>query len=83
MSWPDIFLSLREASATKQSQSGYSNLLYPKEKCIWARVRILHETDKAILIDNGTKVWIPKSRICGIRLRNNIFEIYVKESTVG
>jgi len=60
-----------------------SNLLYPKEKYIWARVRILHETDKAILIDNGTKVWISKSRICGIRLRNNIFEIYVKESTVG
>ena len=59
------------------------NLLYAKEKYIWARVRILHETDKAILIDNGTKVWIPKSRICRIRLRNNIFEIYVKESTVG
>ncbi len=59
------------------------NLLYPKEKYIWARVRILHETEKAILIDNGMKIWIPKSRICGIRLRNNIFEIYVKESTVG
>jgi len=83
MSWLDIFLSLREALATKQSQGGYSNLLYPKEKYIWVQVRILHETDKAILIDNGTKVWIPKSRICGIRLRNNIFEIYVKESTVG
>jgi len=36
------------------------NLLYPKEKYIWARVLILHETDKAILIDNGTKVWVPK-----------------------
>ncbi len=59
------------------------NLLYPKEKYIWARVRILHETDKAILIDNGMKIWIPKSRIRGIRMRNNIFEIYVKESTVG
>ncbi|GAH85883.1 unnamed protein product [marine sediment metagenome] len=60
-----------------------SNLLYPKEKYIWSRVRILHETDKAILVDNGTKIWIPKSQIYGIRLRNNIFEIYVKESTVG
>ena len=59
------------------------NLLYAKEKYIWARVRILHETDKAILTDNGMKIWIPKSRIHGIRLRNNIFEIYVKESTVG
>jgi len=59
------------------------DLLYPKEKYIWARVRILQETDKAILIDNGTKVWIPKSRIYGIRLRNNVFEIYVKESAVG
>jgi len=83
MFWSDIFLSLREALATKQSQSGYSNLLYPKEKYVWARVRILHETDKAIVIDNGTKIWIPKSKIYGIRLRKNIFEIYVRESTVG
>jgi hypothetical protein len=82
MFWPDIFLSLREALATKQSQSGYSNLLYPKEKYIWTRVRI-RETEKAILIDNGIKIWIPKSRIRRIRLRNNIFDIYVKESTVG
>ncbi len=59
------------------------NLLYPKEKYIRVQVRILHETDKAILIDNGTKVWIPKSQICGIRLRNNTSEIYVKENTVG
>ena len=59
------------------------DLLYPKEEYIWARVRILHETDKAILVDNGTKIWIPKSQIYGIRLKNNIFEIYVKESTVG
>jgi len=59
------------------------SLLYPKEKYIWARVRILHETDKAILIDNGMKIWIPKWRIHGIRLKNNIFEIHVKESTIG
>jgi len=58
------------------------NLLYPKEKYIWARVRILHETEKAILIDNGVKIWIPKSRIHGIKLKNNIFKIHVKESTV-
>jgi len=58
-------------------------LLHSEEKYIWAAVRILHETDKAILGDNGMKTWIPKSRIRRIRLRNNIFEIYVKESTVG
>ena len=59
------------------------NLIYPKEKYIWAQIRILHETDKAILVDDGMKTWIPKSRIHGIRLRNDTFEIYVKESTVG
>ena len=58
-------------------------LMHPKEKYIWAPLRILHETDKAILVDNGMKIWIPKSRIHGIRLRNNIFEIYVKESSLG
>ncbi len=58
-------------------------LIHPKPRHIWVQIRILHETDKAILIDNGMKIWIPKSRIYGIRLRNNIFEICVEEGTVG
>jgi len=57
--------------------------MHPKEKYIWVQVRIVHETDKAVLIDKGMKTWIPKSRICKIRLKNNVFEIYVKEGTVG
>lgn len=62
---------------------GIRSLLYPQERFIWVQVRIIHETNKAILIDNGRKFWIPKSRIGGIRLKNDIFEIYVKESVVG
>jgi len=58
-------------------------LTHPKERHIWVKIRILHETEKAILIDNGMRIWIPKSRIRKIRLKNNVFEIYVKESTVG
>jgi len=58
-------------------------LVHPKERYIWIQVRILYETDKAILVDNGMKIWIPKSQIYGIRLRKNIFEIYAEESTVG
>ncbi|MFH0732990.1 MAG: hypothetical protein V2A72_08780 [Candidatus Omnitrophota bacterium] len=59
------------------------SLICPQERSIWAQVRIIHETDKAILVDNGRKFWIPKSRIGGIRLKGNTFEIYVKESVVG
>lgn len=59
------------------------NVTYPEEKYIWAQVRIMHETGKAILVDNGRKFWIPKSQIYGVRLRKSIFEIYVKEKTVG
>ena len=58
------------------------NITHPGERYIWAQVHILHETDKAILVDNGMKIWIPKSRIHGIRLRENTFEIYAKESTI-
>ena len=58
-------------------------LIRPEESYIWAQIRILHETDKAILVDAGMKTWIPKSRICGIRLRNNVFEIYVEENVVA
>jgi len=58
-------------------------LIYLNERYIWTQVRILHETDKAILVHNGMKIWIAKSRIYGIRLRNNIFEIYIREDTVG
>ena len=59
-----------------------NKFLYPQEKYIWIQVHILYETEKAILVDNDMKIWIPKSRIHRIRLRNNIFEIYIKESTV-
>jgi hypothetical protein len=57
-------------------------LLCPDEKYIWAQVRILRETNKAILVDNNMKIWIPKSQIYGIRLKNNVFEIYVKKTIV-
>ncbi len=59
------------------------NFTYPRQRYIWARVRILHETDKAILVECGMKIWIPKSRIRAIRLRNNAFEVYVAERSVG
>ena len=75
---------------------GIYNLLNP-ETYIWAQVRILHETDKAILVtapfviaseakqsqNDNIKIWIPKSQICGIKLRKNVFEIYVRESAIG
>ena len=55
----------------------------PREHYVWAQVQILYETDKAVLVYNGMKIWIPKSQIYGVRLKNNIFELYVKESVVG
>ena len=57
-------------------------LMHPKERYIWVQIRILHETSKAVLVDNGTRISIPKSRIHRIRLKNNIFEIYVKEKVL-
>jgi len=54
-------------------------LIYPKVRHIWTPVRILHKTEKAILIDKGTKVWIPKSQIYGIGLRNNILRFTLKK----
>lgn len=62
---------------------GAYRLMHPKERHIWAQVRILHETEKAISADNDIRIWLPKSDIHSIRLKNNIFEIYVRESTGG
>jgi len=59
------------------------SILAPRNPYLWARVRILRETDKAVLVKAGMKTWIPKSQIRGIRLRNNVFEIYVRESVIG
>ena len=58
-------------------------LLYPETRYMWISIHILRETEKAILVDNGTKTWIPKSCIRGIRLRGNVFEIYVREGLIG
>ncbi len=57
--------------------------LYPRERRVWVQVRILGETDRAVLVYYCRKVWIPKSRIYGIRLRKNVFEVYVGEGVVG
>ena len=54
-------------------------LLFGKSKYIWLPVRILKETDKAILVESCRKLWIAKSQIVKIRLRNGVFEVYVRE----
>ena len=53
-------------------------LLTPRPLYIWYPVRILHETNKAILVYNGGKTWVPKSWIRGIRLRGATFEIHIE-----
>ncbi len=53
------------------------------ERCIWGKDRILRETGTVILVQVGTRLWIPNSRIRAVRLRQSTFEIYVKENTVG
>lgn len=59
------------------------NAIYPKEKLVWAPIRIIRETNKAILVDNGRKFLISKSQIYGVRLKNHTFKIYVKENIIG
>lgn len=58
-------------------------LLYPKPRYVWVQVRILHETKKAVLVENVERRWIPKSQIRKIRLRNNVFEVYVRDGMFG
>jgi len=65
------------------SPFSYYRLLHPAPRYAWHKVRILRETDNAILVDSGMKTWIPKSRIGGIRLRDNVFEIYVRKDMLG
>jgi len=36
-------------------------LMHAKERYVWAQILILRATDRAILVDNGMKIWIPKS----------------------
>jgi len=55
----------------------------PKNRYNWVSIHILYETEKAILINNGLKTWVPKSCIHGIRLKGNVFEIYVERGMVG
>ena len=55
---------------------------YPHQKKIWIKIRFLHETDKAILVYcNGKKIWIAKSQVFRVKLKKDIFKIYVKESS--
>ena len=80
-----FFLPLREEIKRRGGifwPFNINKFLYPQEEYTWRQVRTLYETKKAILVENAMKIWIPKSRIQKIRLRNNNFEIYVKENIV-
>ena len=59
----------------------YNPPRYFREKKIWVKVRFLHETNKAVLVlCEDRKVWITKSRIYKVRLRNGVFEVCVRKS---
>ncbi|MCK4947711.1 MAG: hypothetical protein KAS46_04985 [Candidatus Aureabacteria bacterium] len=58
-------------------------LLYSKPGYVWVQIRILHETEKAVLVENVEKIWMPKSQIRKIRLRDNVCEVYVREGVFG
>jgi len=47
--------SLPSVIASLQKE-GVAILTHPEERYIWAQIRILHATGKAILIDNGMKI---------------------------
>ena len=77
-----------EASHSRKEESNHVAIHnpqphIPQTKIRLGQVRILHETKKAIFVYNGQKIWIPKSQILRIRLRRNVFEVYVKEGLVG
>lgn len=59
------------------------SVLFPARRYVWCPIRILRETEKAILVRNGGKTWVPKSQIRGIRLRLNMFETYVREGMLA
>lgn len=59
------------------------SIFFPESHFIWVQIRIIHETDKAILVDHGRRLWIAKSQIAKIRLRKVIFEIYIREKLVS
>lgn len=52
----------------------FGRILHPPEPSVWVPVRILRETDKALLVFNGAMRWIPKSQIQRIRLRGRTIE---------
>ncbi|MFH2137686.1 MAG: hypothetical protein ABII88_04180 [Candidatus Omnitrophota bacterium] len=57
-------------------------LLFGKSEYLWLPVRILKETDRAVLVENYRKMWIVKSKIVKIRLKKGVFEIYIKNYIV-
>jgi len=54
-----------------------------KIKYVWAKVSLRYETEKALLVlHNGVKVWLPKSRIRKLKFRRGSFLINVPESNL-
>ena len=73
---------MRESITVSWYPSLY-RMLTLKRRYVWCPVQILRETEKTILVYNGGRSWVSKSQIRDIRLRDNTFEIYVKEGTLA
>lgn len=57
---------------------------YPRQIYTWVMVRMRYETEKAILVlYDGDKIWIPKSRIRKIKFRKGSFWIYVRTANLN
>jgi|GEM_PF-966555 len=57
-------------------------LVYPvRSKHKRPNTRSQQDTSNGVYC-NGKKLWIPKSQVYKIRLREGVFEIYIKESSV-
>jgi len=52
---------------------------YPRPRYFWAKVRIIYESERAILIlYENSKVWVPKSRIKKVKFKKNCFYLFLK-----
>ncbi len=60
----------------------FIRLLFGKSEYVWFPVLILKETDKAILVEGCGRFWIAKSQIIKSRLKEGVFEVYVRRNIV-
>ena len=80
---PYVWVPVRILHETKKAILATAPHIFARSETTKQSLSRCHSRASGNLKNDNIEIWIAKSQIGGIRLKKNVFEIYVKEGILG